>query len=58
MTTVATNHEFGFAISDKITEEVQKLDVWSVFSPASGQSSRATGVELFIKWRIDSIWFE
>lgn len=33
--------QFGFEISDKISGEVNRLDVWSVMSPASGQSSRS-----------------
>ncbi|POY76012.1 hypothetical protein BMF94_0735 [Rhodotorula taiwanensis] len=29
-------HQFGWAISDKIAPEVNKQDVWSVFSPLAG----------------------
>ncbi|KWU44639.1 PLP-dependent transferase [Rhodotorula sp. JG-1b] len=29
-------HQFGWAISDKIVPEVNKQDVWSVFSPLAG----------------------
>lgn len=33
---MSSQPQFGWPISSKITEEVKKLDVWTVFSPASG----------------------
>ncbi len=35
-------HPKAFALSDKIKNEVNKQDVWTVFSPASGYVPKAS----------------
>ena len=36
MTTSAPQHPKAFPLSEKVKVEVNKKDVWTVFSPASG----------------------